>query len=347
MTKVKGYVLDGPFAVAGGGGCEWTTATKDGDRVFIKRFLQPKKPTKAFKGSPALKRKKQQRCKAFEDLHRGVMKALESKVKSVGNLVAPLDFFECDGAYYKVSPLVAPEAFAPEEAAKLPLRERLLLVTSIAAALRALHEIRVVHNDLKPDNILVSMTAGGARTAKLIDFDSSFFSGSPPPVEDFVGDLYFVSPEVVRYYNDSAKPDELTTSVDVFSFALLACQFLTGKVPTYDVHRWRYAGVALANGANLSLPPAGDVAVPTVALLQRSLDLDPGRRPTMVEWHEHLRDQLTGKAPSPPVPAPAGPGSTSKLTINRKGRERDAGAAPAVNPEAPAKKPGLTINRKR
>lgn len=55
----------------------------------------------------------------------------------------------------------------------LELNQKLHLAGDIAEGLDALHKCRIVHSDLKPANILVSVTSSGRLTAKLSDFGLS------------------------------------------------------------------------------------------------------------------------------------------------------------------------------
>jgi serine/threonine protein kinase len=68
---------------------------------------------------------------------------------------------------------------------------------TIANSIQILHREKIVHGDLKPDNILIKETAPNVYTAKLIDFDNSYFSGNPLDVfDEIVGDLTYYSPEM-------------------------------------------------------------------------------------------------------------------------------------------------------
>ena len=61
--------------------------------------------------------------------------------------------------------------------AALALRTQLVLMKSVAHSLKILHDLRIVHGDLKPSNVLVKRTELGY-TTKLIDFDSSYIAGT-------------------------------------------------------------------------------------------------------------------------------------------------------------------------
>ena len=79
---------------------------------------------------------------------------------------------------------------------------QLVLLKTVAHSLKILHDLQIVHSDLKPSNVLIKRTELGY-TTKLIDFDSSYMVGSPPPPEEIVGTMNYYSPELVRYIQGS------------------------------------------------------------------------------------------------------------------------------------------------
>ena len=65
-----------------------------------------------------------------------------------------------------------------------------------------LHDLKIVHSDLKPSNVLIKQTELGY-TTKLIDFDSSYIAGRPPPPEEIVGTINYYSPELLGYIQEA------------------------------------------------------------------------------------------------------------------------------------------------
>ena len=109
------------------------------------------------------------------------------------------------------------------EARALDVRERLVLLRQVCAAVHFAHERLVVHRDLKPSNILVS--ADG--TPKLLDFgiakllDPMTGGGATPTVD-------------VRWTPDYTSPEQLrgravTTRTDVYSLGLVLYELLVGE----------------------------------------------------------------------------------------------------------------------
>lgn len=99
------------------------------------------------------------------------------------------------------------------------------MVEQIAKGLRALHRKEVLHQDLKPDNVLV--LADG--NLKLIDFGSAYVRGiqeieSRIPRDHILGTADYAAPE----YRLMTPPGQRS---DQFSLAVIAYELLTGKLP--------------------------------------------------------------------------------------------------------------------
>ncbi|MEN6670692.1 protein kinase [Psychrobacter sp. B38] len=94
------------------------------------------------------------------------------------------------------------------------------LLTKIGMAARVMHRNYLLHQDIKPENVL--LTKSGA--VKLIDFGSASSSilkdGTRPPD----GDLHYAAPE---YYTNAPKG----VHSDLFSIAVIGYELLTGQLP--------------------------------------------------------------------------------------------------------------------
>jgi serine/threonine protein kinase len=56
-----------------------------------------------------------------------------------------------------------------DRSGRLDVKLALEIATQVAAGLAAIHKQKLVHRDIKPGNIMVSLEEGGAVTAKIID----------------------------------------------------------------------------------------------------------------------------------------------------------------------------------
>ena len=214
---INGYTILEDFKVVGAGLSKWTFAERGGRQFFIKEFLSPTYPDDAAPGSEKTKSKKRARCAVFESHHRGMQTALAPLSAYGGNLIVTLDFFRWGAKYYKVTEKVDAEPLDAAGIARLDLRLQLVLMKSVAHSLKILHDLRIVHGDLKPSNILVKRTELGY-TSKLIDFDSSYIAGNPPPPEEIVGTINYYSPELLGYIQEAGvSPAQLGVASDVFA----------------------------------------------------------------------------------------------------------------------------------
>ena len=192
---INGYTILEDFKVVGAGLSKWTFAERGG-QVLHQGVPQPTRimpPAAPRPGEEARKmcglRGSSPRC----------ARALAPLSAYGGNLIVTLDFFRWGAKYYKVTEKVDASGFSAADVARLDFRTQLVLMKTSAHSLKILHDLRIVHGDLKPSNILIKKTDLGY-TTKLIDFDSAYIAGSPPPAEEIVGTINYYSPGVARVH---------------------------------------------------------------------------------------------------------------------------------------------------
>ena len=284
---INGYTILEDFKVVGAGLSKWTFAERGGQKFFIKEFLSPTYPEDHAPGSPKTKAKKRARCATFEAHHRGVQRALAPLSAYGGNLIVTLDFFRWGAKYYKVTEKVDASGLSAADVARLDFRTQLVLMKTSAHSLKILHDLRIVHGDLKPSNILIKRTDLGY-TTKLIDFDSAYIAGSPPPAEEIVGTINYYSPELLGYIQEAdVAPSQLGVASDLFALGLIYTEYLTGAPPPFDVATYHEPAVAVRHGETLRIPRSG-VSPELADLVDRMLSADAARRPTVGEVHATL-----------------------------------------------------------
>jgi serine/threonine protein phosphatase PrpC/predicted Ser/Thr protein kinase len=99
------------------------------------------------------------------------------------------------------------------------------IVEQIAKGLRAFHRKEMLHQDIRPDNIMIDATG----TVKIIDFGSTKITGvveaAPSGMgNDILGTQQYVAPEY--FLGEPA-----TSRSDLFSLGVITYQMLTGKLP--------------------------------------------------------------------------------------------------------------------
>ena len=99
------------------------------------------------------------------------------------------------------------------------------IIEQVAKGLRAFHRKEMLHQDLRPENIMIDKTG----TVKIIDFGSAKVAGvveAAPPVdhEDILGTVQYTAPEY--FFGEGGTPRS-----DLFSLGVITYQMLTGKLP--------------------------------------------------------------------------------------------------------------------
>ncbi|MDE2378206.1 serine/threonine-protein kinase, partial [Bradyrhizobium sp.] len=153
------------------------------------------------------------------------------------------------------------------------------IVEQIAAGLRAFHRMEMLHQDLRPDNVLIDRTG----TAKIIDFGSVEVAGvaeaTPQETADeILGTVQYTAPEY--FLGDGGSPRS-----DMFSLAVICYQMLTGTLP-YGAQVARIRG--RADARKLRYRPAEDdernIPAWVDGALRKALHPDPSKR------HEDLSE---------------------------------------------------------
>jgi len=99
------------------------------------------------------------------------------------------------------------------------------LVEQIAAGVRAFHRQEMIHQDLKPENIMIDSHG----TVKIVDFGSTRIAGiqeiaSPLRHDHPLGTLDYAAPEYFRGYAGTYKSD-------IYSLGAITYEMLTGHLP--------------------------------------------------------------------------------------------------------------------
>ncbi len=245
---INGYSILKNSTPAGGRG-EISFAKKGDKEYFIKVFLSPKYPVDGSPGSSKTIAEKRKRCEQFEQHHKKLNDSIATKCTLGGNLVYAIDFFRSGTCYYKINEKIDVSSIKAKDVAKLPQDKILIILKTVTHSLKILHDLNIVHGDLKPDNILIKKTETGSYTTKLIDFDDSYFSKNPPDYTEIVGTPDYYSPELLEYVKDSGKcgKGELTNKSDIFTLGLIFSEYLCGNKPKFSE---KYKSVAESVAAN-------------------------------------------------------------------------------------------------
>ncbi|HVF84063.1 MAG TPA: protein kinase [Sphingomicrobium sp.] len=192
----------------------------------------------------------------------------------------------------------------------------------LVAGVGALHDVKIVHADLKPANayLIEDPTIASEFQLKLIDMDFSVLADRRPPWhghQGYVGTDNYRSPE---HLTRGAVP---LLASDIFTCGLILYELLAGRHPYWSEDQAEYARLVQGYKAE---PPAllGKMPWPASnadvsAALHRCLNPDPAARPTASELRAILSGRnrkpatpspeakVTATAPKSPVPRPAAP----------------------------------------
>ena len=147
------------------------------------------------------------------------------------------------------------------------------IIEQIAKGLRAFHRLEMLHQDLRPTNVMID-TSG---TVKIIDFGSTRVAGimdvaSPIERSELLGTAQYTAPEYFLGESGSARSDQ-------FSLAVITYQMLTGALP-YGTQVARCRTRAALNKLSYKPIREHDRGVPAWIddVLRKALHPDPYKR---------------------------------------------------------------------
>jgi serine/threonine protein phosphatase PrpC len=153
------------------------------------------------------------------------------------------------------------------------------IVQQLAAGLRAFHRLEMIHQDLKPENIMIDEHG----TVKIIDFGSTKIAGieeitTPLERQNMLGTLNYTAPEYLQGYAGS-------NVSDIYSLGVIAYEMLSGELPYGSkeltlrrLKQARYHSVARINP---------DVPVWIDKALEKAVSIDRSRRYTLLSEFTH------------------------------------------------------------
>lgn len=221
-----------------------------------------------------------------------------------GNIIAPVEFFEYDRRFYQSTKWRQIKAKTLEEISSLSDTTKEVLMKTAAQNLKVVHSKGIIHFDIKPDNLPVSINEFDASklVCTLMDFDSSHFDNLLPAPEVIAVTPPYMSPELAAYTQKNHKyGDRVTAKNDVFALAIVFHEYWTGRKFIYrgseDKDNGRYLYQAVDEGENVSVAPS----VPDWLenLLMWMIKKNPDERPTMAEVLDALKDhsKIPGEDP--------------------------------------------------
>ncbi len=197
-----------------------------------------------------------------------IMQALEHE-----HIVPCLDAGQDGRYYYLVMPYLRGGTLEDMLLEKpLSLEETSIVLEQLASALSYIHDLGILHRDIKPTNILFDWN----HNLYLSDFGIASWLGEKPQYNGHVmGTPHYTAPELFDGYVDERS--------EVYAVGILLYQLLTGSLPFDGPSDWKICmhHVETRPVAPSFLNPSIPRAVERVILT--ALEKDPGRRYQSVE----------------------------------------------------------------
>src|SRR5246127_2050818 len=148
------------------------------------------------------------------------------------NVASVLHLGRTGDSYFYAMELVEGETLEKliKRSGRLDVNLALEIATQVAAGLAAVHEQNLVHRDIKPTNIMVSLKEGGAVTVKIIDL------GLAKPAADAPAETAISSPGAFAGTPEFASPEQfggvgVDIRSDLYSLGVTLWETLTGRTP--------------------------------------------------------------------------------------------------------------------
>ncbi|MBR2167396.1 MAG: protein kinase [Paludibacteraceae bacterium] len=195
------------------------------------------------------------------------------------NLLTPKTLGQYERQPYLLLPY-CPNGSLVKKIGKCTEDEAWSILEQVAAGLAYLHEQGIVHQDIKPDNILIDKKGNCVITDFGISLKAQSTLRKSMMTQTFAGSLDYMAPE--RF---SAEPDP-TPASDMWSLGVTMFEIVEGKLPFVP----QMGGLAQKKGADIPVMHA-DVSDKMKQTIYSLLSLDPRDRPTAEEVIELTKNK--------------------------------------------------------
>jgi serine/threonine protein kinase len=287
ISPRQGVVVAGRYALVrqlarGGMGSVWLARHKELDIDVTVKFMAP-----TLIASSEARIRFEREAKIAARLHSQ-------------HVVHVLDYGVADGTPYFAMELLKGESLATRltRDGRLTIPQTAKIVVQIAKALKTAHEIGLVHRDMKPSNIFLSLR-DDEEVIKVLDFGVAKLEGLGEATANtesgvLLGTVHYMSPEQIR----SSRAVDARS--DLWSTGVVLYRALTGKLPFPG----RDVGDILVRVCTDPIEPAS-VAAPDLppeidAFFERALARDPDQRfQTAAELSDAFCALALGKPQAP------------------------------------------------
>jgi TolB-like protein/predicted Ser/Thr protein kinase len=191
------------------------------------------------------------------------------------NICTVYEFDEADGANFISMAYIEGKSLKKRiDEGPLGLQEALKIAEQVAEGLQAAHQKGIVHRDIKSANIMVT----DRRQAMIMDFGLARVAGSSLLTKDgsTMGTVSYMSP-------GQARGKEVDHRTDIWSFAVVLYEMLTGQLPFQGEHEQAVIYSILKEKPEAVTSLRSEIPVSIEQVVAKALEKDPEKRYQKIE----------------------------------------------------------------
>lgn len=261
-------------------------------------FTKPPLGTGHFGTVYKCKHKKTGNIRAIKRIKKDNLNAknIESLLKDVEilktldhpNIIKVYEYFQDEAAIYIVTDLCSGGELFEHILKEKNFSEKkaAILMRQILSAISYCHDRKLVHCDLKPENIMFE-SLSSENTVKIIDFGNSSFCEGDQKLSNRFGSVYYVAPEVLKSsYNEKC---------DIWSLGVILYLILSGKPPFNGANDQLILKKVYDGKYSMDGPEWESISPEAKDLIKQMLTYDETKRVSAKKCLEHKWICETGK----------------------------------------------------
>lgn len=222
------------------------------------------------------------------------------------NAVQIHELKSANGVFYMVMEYAPGQTLSKQLAGRrrFDLTEACSILEPIGSVLIAAHEQRIIHRDVKPENIVITVSPTGKYLVKLLDFGiaklpevlelSSLEKRALTAANEIVGTPRYMSPEQAKWPQRDGLT-EIDARTDIYSFALVFYETIAGCHPFDGRSRLESTAITPLHELVPEVPIAFSLAI------HRALSWDRAdRQESMADFMNELNEARTSLSDGPP-----------------------------------------------
>ncbi|KAI5180791.1 hypothetical protein NEOKW01_1075 [Nematocida sp. AWRm80] len=165
----------------------------------------------------------------------------------------------------------------------LSIQQKIDLVVQLVKGISRIHKAKIIHLDIKPENIYLHKDTKGIIHLKIGDFGISRAAEATTEIE-FDGDRLYMAPELLQ--------NQCTYASDIYSVGLVILDvFLETSIAQKEMMPWN----RLSQKTKKDLAIKAKISPKLYALLRQMTNTDPSKRPTAQEIHKRIKILIKDK----------------------------------------------------